>query len=100
VRKLVLAMVLAALPSLAAGAEPAGTERYAPAQLRVARDLLERAHAAAELGEAARAGELAWQASFDARLAWGMTKADDLRAECVRVGREAAALVRRLAAQQ
>ena len=96
VNPLVLAVVLAALPPPAAGVEPPGTERYAPAQLSVARDLLERARAAAALGEAARAGELAWQANFDARLAWGMTRSDGLRAECVRVGREAAALVRRL----
>ena len=100
-RKLVLAIALAMLlPFPAASAEPAGTERYAPAQLRVARDLLERARAAAALGEAARAGELAWQANFDARLAWGMTKSDQLRNECVSVGLEAAALVRRLAAQR
>jgi hypothetical protein len=99
-RALALAIVLVALPPATAGAEPPGTERYAPAQLGVARDFLERARAAAALGEAARAGELAWQASFDARLAWGMTKSDELRAECVSVGREAAALVRRLAAQR
>lgn len=98
--KLLLAIVLATLPLAAPGAEPAGTERYAPAQLGVARDLLERARAAAALGEAARAGELAWQANFDARLAWGMTKSDQLRTECVRVGREAAALVRQLAKQR
>ena len=99
VGKLFIAVVLAALPALPVGAEPPETERYAPAQLSVARDFLERARAAAELGEAARAGELAWQASFDARLAWGMTNAEDLRGECAQVGREAAALVRRLAAQ-
>lgn len=99
-RALALAIVLVALASPAASDEPPGTERYAPAQLGVARDFLERARAAAALGEAARAGELAWQANFDARLAWGMTKSDELRAECVSVGREAAALVRRLAAKQ
>jgi hypothetical protein len=99
-RKLVLALVLATLPVPAPGVEPAGTERYAPAQLGVARDLLERARAAAALGEAARAGELAWQANFDARLAWSMTSSEHLRAECVRVGRAAAALVHSLAAQR
>ena len=98
-RKLFIAVVLAALPSLPARAEPPETERYAPAQLGVARDFLERARAAAALGDAGRAGELAWQASFDARLAWGMTNGEELRAECVRVSHEAAALVRRLAAQ-
>ena len=34
------------------------------------------------------------------RLAWGMTKSEDLRAECVSVGREAAALIHRVAAQR
>ena len=97
-RGLLFAVALGALP-VPAGAEPLGTERYAPAQLSVARDLLERARAAAALGETSQAGKLAWQANFDARLAWGMTTSDDLRAECVSVGREAAALVRRLAAQ-
>lgn len=99
-RTLALAIACAMLPAVPAAAEPPGTERYAPAQLRVARDLLERARAAAALGEAGRAGELAWQANFDARLAWKMTESNELRAECVSVGREAAALVRRLAAQR
>lgn len=99
-RALVLAIAFVMVPKPVAGAEPLGTERYAPAQLGVARDFLERARAAAALGEAARAGELAWQANFDARLAWAMTKSHELRAECVSVGREAAALVRRLAAQR
>lgn len=77
-------------------AEPA-TERYAPAQLRVAQDLLERARAAAALGEVGRAGKLAWQASLDARLAWGMTESEQLRAEAAEVGGAASALISRLA---
>ena len=76
------------------------TERYAPAQLRVAHALLEQARAAAALGETARAGKLAWQASFDARLAWGMTESEHLRAEAAEVGGAASALVRRLAAHR
>jgi hypothetical protein len=99
-RALVLAIAFVMVPEPVAGAEPLGTERYAPAQLSVARDFLERARAAAALGEAARAGKLAWQANFDARLAWGMTKSEDLRAECVSVGREAAALIHRIAARR
>lgn len=73
------------------------TERYAPAQLRVAQDMLERARAAAALGEVARAGRLAWQASLDARLAWRMTESEQLRAEAAEVGGAARALVTRLA---
>jgi hypothetical protein len=79
----------------AAHADPA-TERYAPAQLGVASNLLEQARAAAALGETARAGRLAWQASLDARLAWGMTESPQLRAEAAELGGEANALVKRL----
>src|SRR5918996_3719726 len=52
-------LLLAAAP---AGLGEPATARYAPAQLRVAQDLLERARAAAALGEVGRAGKLAWQA--------------------------------------
>lgn len=83
----------------AAYAEPA-TERYAPAQLRVARDLLEHARASAALGETTRAGKLAWQASLDARLAWRMTESEQLRAEAAQVGGAARALITRLAGQR
>jgi hypothetical protein len=76
--------------------EPA-TERYAPAQLRMGHDLLERARAAAARGEAGLAGHLAWQASLDARLAWGMTDSPALRAEAAELGGSANALLRRLA---
>lgn len=86
--------------ALAAGAraDPA-TERYAPAQLRVANDLLERARTAAARGDSALAGKLAWQASFDARLAWGMSDSPHLRSEAAEVAGAANTLVRRLAAQ-
>jgi hypothetical protein len=73
------------------------TERYAPAQLRVAQDLLERARAAAVLGDFSRAGRLAWQASLDARLAWAMTESEQLRAEAARIGGAAAKLIAGLA---
>lgn len=72
------------------------TERYAPAQLSVAQDMLKRARAAAALGDTARAGRLAWQAGLDARLAWGMTESDVLRAEAVEIGGAAHALVTNL----
>ena len=91
------------LPLLAAAlvlhAEPA-TERYAPAQLRMGYDLLERARTAVARGEAELAGQLAWQASLDARLAWGMTESPALRAEAAELGGSANALIRRLAAMK
>ena len=90
-------LLLLAVP--AARADPA-TERYAPGQLRVAEAFLENARAAAALGDLERAGRLAWQASLDARLAWGMTESEQLRAEAAEVGRAAGALVERLAARQ
>jgi hypothetical protein len=73
------------------------TERYAPTQLRVAQDFLDRARAAAALGDLARAGRLAWQASFDARLAWAMTESEQLRAEAAGIRGAAAKLIARLA---
>jgi hypothetical protein len=90
-------VALALFLALPAHAETA-TERYAPAQLHVAHDLLEQARAAAALGELRRAGTLAWQASLDARLAWRMTESAQLRAEATAIGRAARALVGRLAA--
>ena len=73
------------------------TERYAPAQLGVARDFLEQARAAALRGESERAGKLAWQAALDARLAWRMTHSEHLRAEAARIAASAGLLVGRLA---
>jgi hypothetical protein len=93
-----LAVFLLAAPPSALG-EPA-TARYAPAQLRVAQNLLEHARAAAALGEVGRAGKLAWQASLDARLAWGMSESPYLRAEAAAVGGAASALIARLARRQ
>ena len=75
----------------------APTERYAPAQIGVARDFLERATAAALRGETERAGKLAWQAGLDARLAWNMTDSKHIRAEASRIAASAGLLVRRLA---
>jgi hypothetical protein len=93
-----LALVfLIAVP--AAHADPA-TERYAPAQLSVAKHLLESARAYAALGEVGRAGKLARQATFDARLAWGMTESPYLRAEAAEVGGAASDLATRLTAPQ
>ena len=89
IRALSLLLLLPAVCS----AEELATERYAPAQISVAQDLLQRARAAAARGEAGRAGKLAWQASLDARLAWGMTDSAELRADAARVGGEASALI-------
>jgi len=75
----------------------APTERYAPAQLGVARDFLEQARAAALKGDSERAGKLAWQAGLDARLAWGMSDAEHIRAEAARIAASAGLLVGRLA---
>jgi Domain of unknown function (DUF4398) len=96
---LVRALSVLLLAAPAVHADPA-TERYAPAQLNVARDLLEAARAYAALGELGKASRVAWQASFDARLAWGMTESEHLRAEAVEVGSAASALVVRISARQ
>jgi hypothetical protein len=95
-RALLLAVFL--LPAFAHAETP--TERYAPAQLRVARNLLESARAAAALGEVGKAGSLAWQASLDARLTWGMTESEHLRAEAAEVAGAASALITRLKARR
>jgi hypothetical protein len=95
VLRLLLALLLL-MPAAASHGERA-TERYAPAQLRVAQDLLQRAHAAAALGNFPRAGKLAWQANLDARLAWAMTESERLRADAARIGGAAADLIARLA---
>lgn len=90
------AALLLATAASASDAELA-TERYAPAQLRVASDFLERARDAAARGDASLAAKLAWQASFDARLTWGMTESPHLRAEAAEIGGEANALIEELA---
>ena len=89
-------LFLVLLSSTASHAE-LPTERYAPAQLRVAQDMLERAHAAAALGDDARAGRLAWQARLDARLAWRMTESQELRADAAELSEAAAELIATLA---
>lgn len=93
--RLVLACFLLIAPAASHGER--ATERYAPAQLRVAQDLLERARAAAVLGDVQRAGRLAWQANLDARLAWAMSESERLRADAARIGGAAADLIARLA---
>ena len=83
------------LPATALAELP--TERYAPAQLAVAQQMLERARLAALRGDAALAGKFAWQASLDARLTWNMTRSETLRADAAAIARAASVLVTRLA---
>lgn len=90
---------LAVLLPAAALAEPP-TERYAPSQLAVAQQMLERARLAALRGDAALAGTFAWQASLDARLTWKMTRSEALRADAAAVARAASVLVTKLAARR
>jgi hypothetical protein len=69
------------------------TERYAPAQISVAQDLLERARAAAALEDHNAAAAYAQQAEVDARIAWGMTDASGLRAQAAEVAAGAEAIL-------
>ena len=89
-----LACLLACLVvPLAASAESA-TARYAPAQLEMAQQSLERAREAMLMGQGSLAGELAWQASVDARLAWAMSDSAAVRAPAAAIVGEASRLVR------
>jgi hypothetical protein len=81
---------LVCLP-LVARAERA-TELYAPTQIGVARDFLERARAAATLRQYEQARTYAQAAQLDARIAWGMTDAAPLRAEAAAIAAAAEAL--------
>jgi hypothetical protein len=85
-------LVLAVAAALPVHAERA-TERYAPTQLSVAREFLERARAAASLEEFGQATTFARQASLDARLAWGMTDAAPLRAQAEAIAARAAQIM-------
>src|SRR5690348_7756493 len=91
VMRSVLLILPLAFACAAAHAERA-TERYAPAQISVAQDLLERARAAAALEQYTTAATYAQQAQVDARIAYGMTDAPALRAEAEAIHGAAAAL--------
>jgi hypothetical protein len=93
-RRLVLLGVAIVVLPLAAQAERA-TERYAPAQIGVARDFLERARAAAALEDYGAARTYAQQAELAARIAWGMTDAAALQAEAAQIAADAASLTTR-----
>lgn len=93
--------VVAAVVALAGPALPAqaGAERYAGVQLELARTYLREAQTAAARGDHAQAGRLAWQASVDARLTWGMTDSPPLREDASEVLRDAASLIGELTAR-
>jgi hypothetical protein len=90
-RRLALAACL--LVPLAAAADNA-TARYAPAQLDMARQSLERAREALVMGQGSLAGTLASEASVDARLAWAMSDSWAVRAPAAAIAGEAERLVR------
>ena len=90
-------LLLSLLVPLTAAAENA-TARYAPAQLEIAQQSMQRAREALLMGEGSLAARLAWQASVDARLAWAMSDAATVRAPAAAIAAEAARLVRQAAA--
>jgi hypothetical protein len=84
-----LAVLLACLlPGIACAGE-AATARFAPAQLEMASESLQRARDAVVVGDRSLARSLAWQASVDARLAWRMSESWAVRAPAARIFDEA-----------
>ena len=90
------ALALALLAPLAAAADGA-TARYAPDQLEMAEQSMQRAREAMLMGQDSLAGQLAWEASVDARLAWAMSDAAAVRGPAAAIAAEAARLVRQAA---
>jgi len=97
-RFVLLAACLALCTPVSAGDR--ATERYAPDQLQMAQSSLDLARAAAAAGDAQLVGTYAWQASVDARLAWGMSDSAAVRGPAVRILDEANRLVHRAATGQ
>ena len=89
-RVLLVALVL---PATAVAGDAIGTARYAPVQLELAQESLQQAREAALMGQLSLAGRLAWVASLDARLAWGMSESAAVRIPAARVFGEATRLV-------
>jgi hypothetical protein len=85
------------VPVVWAAGDISAATRYAPAQLQIAQQSLERAREAALMGQASVAGTLAWGATVDARLAWGMSDSPAIRGPAARVFQEANRLVRQMA---
>ena len=71
------------------------TERYAPLQLQIARQSLERARAVRAV-DAELAARIARQALLDAHLAHRMTESRPLQWEAARIAEESSRLARRL----
>jgi|SRR3954451_7440199 hypothetical protein len=92
-----LAVLLALLVVPFAASADNAAARYAPAQLEMAQRSLERAREAMVMGEGSLAGQLAWQASVDARLAWAMSDAAAVRSPAAAISAEASRLVREAA---
>lgn len=86
-------LAAALLFPLAAAADDA-TARFAPDQLAMAQQSMQRAREAMLMGEGSLAGQLAWEASVDARLAWAMSDAAAVRAPAAAIAAEASRLVR------
>ncbi|HEX6318091.1 MAG TPA: DUF4398 domain-containing protein [Burkholderiales bacterium] len=87
-------VILAAMVLLACGtarAEPP-IAAFAPAQLRLAEDVLQRAEEALAQRDYELARRLAAQAGLDARLAYGMTDSAFLRRDAARVHERSARL--------
>ena len=89
-------LLLCLLVPVTAAAQSA-TARYAPDQLEMAQQSMQRAREALLMGEGSLAGQLAWEASVDARLAWAMSDAADVRAPAAAIAAEAERLVRQAA---
>ena len=89
-RRLALFLSLALLPPAALAAR--ATEPFAPVQLSVAQDFLQRARAAAAAQDYASARAYAKEAEVDARLTWGMTDQAPLQAQAAQVASEARAI--------
>jgi len=92
-----LAVLLALLVLPFAASADNATARYAPAQIEMAQRSLERAREAMVMGEGSLAGQLAWQASVDARLAWAMSDSAAVRTPASAIAAEASRLVRQAA---
>ena len=87
-RVILAAMVIA--PAIAWGEPPIAA--FAPAQLRLAEDVLQRAEEALAQRDFELARRLAAQAGLDARLAYGMTDSAFLRRDAARVHERSARL--------
>ena len=89
-RRLILAAMVLLAPAIARGEPPIAA--FAPAQLRLAENILLRAEEALAQRDYALARRLAAQAGLDARLAYGMSDSAFLRRDAARVHERSARL--------